>query len=207
MLVATLLVGLGLAVRLLPELDDFGSTLLTFLALLPLVNAVLDFFSFGLTRRLLRRGADRGGLSALGMALADLGGAAVLFVLLGVALVTSVHVLNEIGAGSLFDLGELFASLRREPEAYWWLYVTFFSTLVPTLLHLMLAAFAAILALIPERAADFVRAQLPHIETDEVAKWKAGGTLTFIGFLAAAAVLHFWWGVWLVIVHFHPFAG
>jgi hypothetical protein len=58
------------------------------------VNAVFDLVSFGLTRRLLRLGATHAGF----VAVAELLGAAVLFVLLGVALVSYVHRLNEIGA-------------------------------------------------------------------------------------------------------------
>lgn len=33
-------------------------------------------------------------------------------------------------------------SILADPHAYWWLYVTFLSTLLPTVLHLFIAAFA-----------------------------------------------------------------
>ena len=40
----------------------------------------------------------------------------------------------------LVDLTQLFADMRRAPGDYIWLMVTLFSTLLPTLLHLSVAA-------------------------------------------------------------------
>ena len=155
---------------------------------MPLLNAVFDFISIGLTRWLLRRGAVSVGFGALGWALGDLASALGFFALLGLVLVTMVHWLNEMAAVPLLDLAALFADLRADPGPYLWLYVTIFSTLLPTLLHLVLASFSALLAVMPEGVALFIRRQLPRIEVDAMAKAAAFWTLSTIGFLAIAAV-------------------
>ena len=48
------------------------AAIILFLALLPLLNAVFDFFSIGLTRYLLRKGARKAGAQTIGFALLDL---------------------------------------------------------------------------------------------------------------------------------------
>ena len=184
-----------------------GATLIVFLALLPLLNAVFDFFSIGLTRFLLRRGAVSAGSGALGWALGDLASALVFFALLGLALVTMIQWLNGLGAAPLLDLGALFADIRADPGAYWWLYVTLFSTLLPTLLHFVLASFSALLAIMPESVALFIRKQLPRVEEDAVAKALAFWTLSTIGFLAIAAVAFGLYGLVTGVLAVFPYAG
>jgi hypothetical protein len=75
--------------------------------------------------------------------LIDLATAAAILIALGVALIATVHIARPVGGTPLIDLAALFADLR-DPVAvhdYYWLYFCFFSTLLPTVLHLMVACF------------------------------------------------------------------
>lgn len=137
---ALLWVALAGATGLAPEIPGGARTLLLFLGFLPLLNAAADFASVGLTRWLLRRGV-RGNFVA-NAALDALGAVAVLLAL-GFALIATVHIARPAGGAPLIDLAALFADLR-DPVAvhdYYWLYFCFFSTLLPTALHLMVACF------------------------------------------------------------------
>ena len=124
--------------------DDFGAGqrnqavffVLT-LALLPLVNAVFDFASVGLTRYLLRLGLEQK-RAAWRAVLDGLGGIAIFFAL-GCTLIAFVTFVVPADGVPLVDLTQLFADMRRAPGDYIWLMVTLFSTLIPTLLHLSVA--------------------------------------------------------------------
>ena len=121
--------------------DDFGAgqrSLAVFfvltLALLPLVNAVFDFASVGLTRYLLRLGLEQK-RAAWRAVLDGLGGIAIFFAL-GCTLIAFVTFVVPADGVPLVELKQLFADMRRAPGDYIWLMVTLFSTLIPTLLHL-----------------------------------------------------------------------
>ena len=124
--------------------DDFGAgqrsravfVMLTF-CLLPLVNAVFDFASVGLTRYLLRLGLEQK-RAAWRAVLDGLGGIAIFFAL-GCTLIAFVTFVVPADGVPLVDLTQLFADMRRAPGDYIWLMVTLFSTLLPTLLHLSVA--------------------------------------------------------------------
>ena len=124
--------------------DDFGAgqrsravfVMLTF-CLLPLVNAVFDFASDGLTRYLLRLRLEQK-RAAWRAVLDGLGGIAIFFAL-GCTLIAFVTFVVPADGVPLVDLTQLFADMRRAPGDYIWLMVTLFSTLLPTLLHLSVA--------------------------------------------------------------------
>jgi hypothetical protein len=107
------------------------------IGLLPLVNAVFDFASVGLTRYLLRLGLDQK-RAAWRAVLDGLGGIAIFFAL-GCTLIAFVTFVVPADGVPLVDLTQLFANMRRAPGNYIWLMVTLFSTLIPTLLHLSVA--------------------------------------------------------------------
>ncbi|MDC0860461.1 hypothetical protein OAP54_02280 [Planktomarina temperata] len=124
--------------------DDFGAGqrnqavffMLT-MGLLPLVNAVFDFASVGLTRYLLRLGLEQK-RAAWRAVLDGLGGIAIFFAL-GCTLIAFVTFVVPADGVPLVDLTQLFADMRRAPGDYIWLMVKLFSTLIPTLLHLSVA--------------------------------------------------------------------
>ncbi|MDC1059148.1 hypothetical protein OAQ28_05950 [Planktomarina temperata] len=124
--------------------DDFDAgqrsravfVMLTF-CLLPLVNAVFNFASVGLTRYLLRLRLEQK-RAAWRAVLDGLGGIAIFFAL-GCTLIAFVTFVVPADGVPLVDLTQLFADMRRAPGDYIWLMVTLFSTLLPTLLHLSVA--------------------------------------------------------------------
>jgi hypothetical protein len=124
--------------------DDFGAgqrsravfVMLTF-CLLPLVNAVFDFASVGLTRYLLRLGLEQK-RAAWRAVLDGLGGIAIFFAL-GCTLIAFVTFVVPADGVPLVDLIQLFTDLRRAPGDYIWLMIKLFSSLLPTLLHLSVA--------------------------------------------------------------------
>ncbi|SUS07895.1 conserved membrane hypothetical protein [Candidatus Defluviicoccus seviourii] len=118
--------------------------LLVFLGLLTFINALFDWASLGLTRALLRRGLELKGWWPLALALIDAASAALIVALLAIAMVISVQSFDTLavlgGGTAVLPLDPLFAGLRDpktalEPE-YWWIYVLFLTTLIPSLINL-----------------------------------------------------------------------
>ena len=126
--------------------DGTDSAVILFLGLLPLMNALADFGSTGLTRFCLRRGVDG---SPWRWGLVDLAGGAIIFVLLVLAMMAVAAAVHWPDGTPLLDLAALFVDIRQDPGAYWWLYLTFLSTLLPTLLHAGLFLFATVFEMWP----------------------------------------------------------
>lgn len=127
--------------------------LLLFYVLLPLVNATWDWLSLGWTRSLLYAIVDKvhSGWRAFFWALMD--GVLALMFLFFITLTTTatIALMNRAsilgGGANIVDLGWVFDSLRfnaLDPD-HWWLYFMFFSTLIPTLVHMVIAAVSVLL--------------------------------------------------------------
>lgn len=127
--------------------NEVSNALLVFFAALPLVNAVLDWGSIGITRLLLRRAASSESIAVrVGLGVADAVIALMALIVLTVAMVGAVRGLNalHLGAGGtapLADIGAVLDRIHADPgnPAVWWVYVTLFSTLLPSVLHLIAA--------------------------------------------------------------------
>ncbi|MCE8508588.1 hypothetical protein KBY28_09020 [Ruegeria pomeroyi] len=109
------------------------------LALLPMINLLFDWLSYGITIWLISRGHRKGGVYPLLSAGADLAAAAVLFGLLSAAILITLGMVNGMRAEPLVDLSALLAGLYAEPQDHLWVIAMVGSTLVPTFLHLCLA--------------------------------------------------------------------
>ncbi|MEL7471305.1 MAG: hypothetical protein AAFN27_22825 [Pseudomonadota bacterium] len=125
-----------------------------------------------MTRYFLARGAQ-GHPGRFG--LYDLGAGAATFFGLGFAMVGTVALVKAFDGPVLIDLDLLLSSdcrsgappsfnecrgaILTEPHAYWWLYVTFLSTLLPTVLHGVIATFAFV-AMWPEKLRTWIAAGL-----------------------------------------------
>ena len=180
---------------------------IVFLVLLPAVNAVFDFLSIGLTRLLLRFGVTRRWLaSTLALAAFDLVIGLALFVGLGCAAIMLIDLMRVGGPGgkTLIDLPALLADIQRAPGAYWWLYATFLSTLIPTALHAVAAIAAAADHLLAKTAAERAAGRLTlasgpqeMIETTAALRnrlwWSSA-----IGWIGGLALVGY--GVWLLFV-------
>lgn len=137
--VAILSAALCVVVILSPTLGHGAprvDSLILFLGFLPLINAVADFASTGLTRHRLRCGLTG---SPWREAAVDVVAGLAILMLLGFAMIAGIHWVRPQDGTAMADLPRLFADLRADPGAYWWLYLMLFSTLVPTFLHLCVA--------------------------------------------------------------------
>ncbi len=184
--------------------DDFGAgqrsravfVMLTF-CLLPLVNAVFDFASDGLTRYLLRLRLEQK-RAAWRAVLDGLGGIAIFFAL-GCTLIAFVTFVVPADGVPLVDLTQLFADMRRAPGDYIWLMVTLFSTLLPTLLHLSVAVLTLGLQY-PAGVRNFVAGLLERGEHSGQAALLSGICI------CAMITIALWCPIWIftfVITHDH----
>ena len=119
--------------------------ILYFLPLLTLINAPFDWLALGITRGLLRKGLEKGGLWPLGLGVIDLLISLFIVALLGVAVLIVTQIFNATtvvgGADKLvFDplpaLHDLATpGLRNQPQ-YYWLYLMLLTTQIPAILSL-----------------------------------------------------------------------
>ena len=184
--------------------DDFGAGqrnqavffMLT-MGVLPLVNAVFDFASVGLTRYLLRLGLEQK-RAAWPAVLDGLGGIAIFFAL-GCTLIAFVTFVVPADGVPLVDLTQLFADMRRAPGDYIWLMVTLFSTLIPTLLHLSVAVLTLGLQY-PAPLRNFVAGLLERGEQSGQAALLSGICI------CAMITIALWCPIWIftfVVTHDH----
>ena len=184
--------------------DDFGAGqrnqavffMLT-MGLLPLVNAVFDFASVGLTRYLLRLGLEQK-RAAWRAVLDGLGGIAIFFAL-GCTLIAFVTFVVPADGVPLVELKQLFADMRRAPGDYIWLMVTLFSTLIPTLLHLSVAVLTLRLQY-PAPLRNFVAGLLERGEQSGQAALLSGICI------CAMITIALWCPIWIftfVVTHDH----
>lgn len=114
--------------------------ILVFLGFLPLLNAWADFASIGLTRWRLRWGLQN---SLIFNALLDIIAALSILLILAFSIVAIAHFTRVWDRTPLLDISSLLRDLNGEERGkYWWLGFVLFSTLLPTLLHLCVGAFA-----------------------------------------------------------------
>jgi hypothetical protein len=118
--------------------------LLLFQGLLTLINAPFNWASIGLTRALLRRGLELGGVWPYFLALADALLAAFIVALLGLTMVIAVQAFNALvaagGDAPFMPLDPLFDGIAKDPAApeYWWIYALLLASMIPSLLNLMI---------------------------------------------------------------------
>lgn len=172
--------------------------LILFIGVLPVVNAFFDFASVGATRFLLRIGAQATGVRTLALAALDLIVGGVIFVCLGAAAIAAIHVLRTSTGQALLDLPDFFTRLAANPGDFWWLYATFFSTLLPTVLHAFVASTAVFDGLIGAVAPRSMEALMQADASGVQGKARFAVNLLALGQAAGlvAAVLLAWTLLW-----------
>lgn len=117
-----------------------ASALLTFLAILPILNGLADFLSTGLTRLLLARSV-RGDDGWPWEWLADALAAVAVLIGLGSVAIWLGATFGLSHGVALIEVKGLLEGIAERPEEHWWVFGMLFSTLVPTVLHLALGSF------------------------------------------------------------------
>ncbi|MFK7944958.1 MAG: hypothetical protein AB8B85_18895 [Paracoccaceae bacterium] len=140
-----ILIAVTFGVPRVDRIED-DSSIILFIGILPLLNALADFASTGLTRYYLRQGLAGSPWLA---GLKDFIGGALIFTLLVTAMMGIAALTHWPDGTPLLDLGNLLTDIRAHPGDYWWLYLTFLTTLLPTVLHLGIALFATVVEMWP----------------------------------------------------------
>ena len=178
--------------------------LIVFLVVLPLINGLFDTLSYSATLATMRKGLATPWAWALGVLDLLIGG--LLFLALGATMVAVIAALNAVGNAPLFDLTALFAGLRSDPGDYWWLYLILFFTLLPTALHLGIAALA-LQGVIPRatrrRVAQWIEAS-PTSALDAVRGCLAQSLIWWLPLMALAGLGY---ALWLWLGHAAGMAG
>lgn len=198
-----LLALLSAALRLRPLMtdappSDFDIYLILMFGLFPLLNALADFASTGLTRLLLRAGLaqmEGDGIAlrrrAVWLWLLDLLGGLAAFAALGCAAIAWIHFARP-PQGPLLDLPALFTGLEARPGEYWWLGAMLITTLLPTLLHIAMGL-GALLRSPPE----FIRAPIVKAldAGEDHMSQRIFGTMGFCALQTVALWAPFWIGL------------
>jgi hypothetical protein len=157
---------------------DEAKSILVFLAILPLLNALFDTLSYAVTLTLMRRGL-RSRLPLL-WGLFDLAIACLLFLALGATLIVTVHGLNTLAGVPLVDLPALLAGIHETPGDYLWLHAMLFSTILPTAAHGLLSLLG-------------VQGLWPRAWRRPVAAWVDAATTSPLAYLRAGLALGMIW--------------
>ena len=188
------------------DLRGADGTFFLFLGFLPLLNAVFDFASLGLTRFCLRRGLRPGFLVSLRWSLVDALAAAALFAGLVVSVILTVYWVRDGGGRPLIDLNAVFKGIAADPNRYWWLYLSFFSTLIPTLLHLGIACFSFV-ALAPAPLQRMIAGWIGEMDRNGFANLGARAALPLIVTLSIAMPFLGLYGIGLWLAEYHDALG
>jgi len=199
----------------LPQTAEFASMALLFpasLAILPLTNGALNWISLAITRGLLYaiRSGRRSGLWALAWALLDM--VLVLLFLFTIAslitlLLSGINAATVYWVGApLLDLRLLFDKLALEPLAadLGWLYFMLLSTLIPTLVHFLIAGSSAVLVLLPDRLRYWI---LKNFNKGNEPRRVAFLYVSLAPLLALAAPLSLLWLLYTLLNAHHSLIG
>jgi hypothetical protein len=139
---------------------NLAGSLLLFQGLLTLLNTPFDWLSLGVTRALLRRGLELGGLWPYILALVDACLAGVIIAALALTMVLFVQVYESLAFHAmafflsnaerqainvgLLDPHSLLTGIKADAGApeYWWAYALLLSTMIPSLINLAIGGMA-----------------------------------------------------------------
>ncbi|MBT3372696.1 MAG: hypothetical protein HOA08_22450 [Rhodospirillaceae bacterium] len=146
--------------------------LLVFFALLPLVNAPLDWLSLGLTRGLLRYGLALGGAWRVAViSLVDIVLAGILIFPLAAITTAMLGLANWLavlaGGEAVLPIAPLLRAMAETPAdpAHYWVYLMLLSTLFPSLVHILGGFVGLMLACLQPIFESAVQAQ-EFVETE-----------------------------------------
>ena len=174
-------------------MKDQAKALFLFFGVFPLINALFDVLSYGVTLALIKFGLQRN--TPIRYGVVDLIIAGALFLGLGAALVLVITGLNRVAGVPILDMGAVFAGLRERPNQYWWIYTMVFSSALPTAVHFVfsLIGFQGVTPRsVRERLALRLEAKAPG-EGGLILLSLWLSLIWFVPFVLAGLVL---WGIW-----------
>jgi hypothetical protein len=182
--------------------------LLVMFGLVPLLNVPLDWASIGFTRALLRRGCERGAPSPLLLGLLDFAVGLVLLAILGAFMVVALHAADSLivraGGVVLIDVPMRLYRIVAAPAGpgNWWIYLTVFSTLIPSAMNLAIGMFSLVTVSFPKHRERLIAKilGLRGVGFDRTRRkiLLELGAQAFLGAFAAGIAI---WGiVWLLLM-------
>jgi hypothetical protein len=147
---------LGLLANAAAREPNDAMMLVVMLGLVPLVNVPLDWASIGATRALLRRGCERGAPSPLLLGLLDFGIGLILLAVLSVFMVVALQAVDSLiiraGGKVLINVPQRLYRIIATPRdpGNWWIYLTVFSTLIPSAMNLAIGTFSLVTVSFPK---------------------------------------------------------
>jgi hypothetical protein len=184
---------------------------LFFVILLPIVNAIWDWISFGFTRALVQRVIknDFGVSTIVLMTFFDLVSAfffltGLSFMLTATIAFSNVYARNSSG-NYLVDFNQIFYAFQNSPldSSVWWIYITLFSTFLPTFLHVVIIFSALLVTITPVSVKNYFIGLLNH-KCDTSARARIIASLFFAFryfFPMALAGLAFFLLIFTVVVY------
>lgn len=119
---------------------------------LPVLNALFDWGSLGVTRYLVQRGLDKEAEApgqarhgwAMALSVLDLFIALCVLLVMVTLMIVYVAAFNHVAGAPVFDLDALIRSMESAPgyPALYWVYFMLFTTLIPSVLNGLVGAFA-----------------------------------------------------------------
>jgi len=176
--------------------------------LVALVNLPFDWASLGLTRALLRRGCepDAPAFSPLWLGLLDFALGLVVLALLAFALVAALLFADALtswgGKVVAVDVFAVLARIRDTPgdPANWWVYLTLFSTLLPSVVNMVVGSVSVTTFLLPS-VRDWMVRKIDLLDTGNVGEGTRRKLVVVfflqvvVGVLATGLVLRLLWGL------------
>lgn len=178
------------------------------LGLLPLINAVFDYFSYGITLGLIRYGRRQRNLLTGLVWIIDGVVAVLLLIGLGLGLSGTIALINHLAGQEFIALRPIFDDLKTSEgrAGYTWLTLTLLSTLVPTLVHLVLV-FLSAFTWVPQRFKLWIAREIEDNETGDLATLRGSIVAATLGALWAALVVCGLSAIWMFITAYIEPAG
>lgn len=172
-----------------PNISDVSKTLIFAIGLLPLLNAIFDYLSYGMTLTLIKFGAAQKNGWSLIVACFDALAAYVLLIALGCSIVLTLGLINALSGTTFIDVSTILTGLKDPAtrDEYMWLTFTLLSTLVPTGMHLVIGVFS-MTTWLPVHAKDWIADQIQREETGSLGTISGSALAALVGAIWCFAI-------------------
>ena len=190
------------------HLSAEGRMFMFAIGLLPLINAVFDYLSYGITLGLIRYGRHQRNLLTGLIWIVDGLVAVLLLIALGITLSGTIALINHLAGQEFIGLRPIFDDLKTPVgrAGYTWLTLSLLSTLVPTLVHLALV-FLSAFTWVPQRFKHWIARSIGDDETGDLATLGGSAAAATLGALWAGFVALGLWGIWMFVTVYIERAG
>jgi hypothetical protein len=153
-------------------LRDERLLFLIMLGVVPLVNSPFDWASIGATRALLRRGCEPDTLAPLWLALIDVVIGLILMALLAAALIVALQTVDWMaeaaGRAPPIDIPKRLLRIHDAPlgPENWWIYLTLFSTMIPSALNAIIGMCSLTTWFLPKARNRLIH-KIEHLKPDD----------------------------------------